>query len=454
MQYVVVALMVLAIPLFFGLPSRDGTRRNVALMAIGLLCFVGGTIQSEAAIISWPLWAGPSRGFVLGPRDVLAALLVFTRRNPLTGMPLTWLVALYGASVSVSIFLAAVPMATAFAIWQLARSGLLFFAVAGEFGRRGAMTALLKGLSLGLILQAFYVVNQKLHGVVQASGTFPHQNQLGMMVTLALLPLASVILEGERSRLIKFGAFAGMVIIVGGGSRGTMGISAAALVILAIASLLRRRTNLKMRMLGMGLLALVIVVPAGFLTLKERFGGGSMITQEEQRAAFERAAREISSDHPFGIGANQFANVSNLGGYAARAGVAWNYYNRSAPVHNVYLLARAETGWAGQGILFLLLVVPIIVGTRAAFANRSSYGGGLVLGSTIAILAIAIHGNFEYAVAMFPVQALLLANIGFVSGQLKAGAKRPKSTRTRRKKALVVNDNAAATLLSAADKAS
>ncbi len=453
MQYIVIALMVLAIPLFFGLPSRDGARRNYALTAIGLLCFVGGTIQSDAAIVSWPVWAGPSRGFVLGPLDVLAALLVFTRRNTVAGLPLTWLVALYGASVAVSIFLATVPMATAFSIWQLARSSLLFLAVAGEFGRRGAMTALLKGLSLGLILQASYVVNQKLHGVVQASGTFPHQNLLGMMVTLALLPLASVILEGERSRLMKLGALAGMVIIVGGGSRGTMGVSAAALVILVIASLWRRRTKLKMRMLGVGLLAMVVVVPLGFLTLKERFGNTSIMTQEDQRAAFERAARAISRDHPFGIGANQFANVSNLGGYAERAGVDWSYANRSVPVHNVYLLARAETGWAGQAILLLLFVVPIISSFRAAFANRSSYGGGLVLGSAVAILAIAIQSNYEYALAMFPVQALLLANIGFVSGQLKAGAKRPKAARTRRK-AFVIEENAAAPLLTAADKRS
>jgi len=312
---------------------------------------------------------------------------------------------------------------------------------------------LLKGFSLGLMLQAFYVVNQKLSGVVQASGTFPHQNLVGMMVILAMLPIASVILEGERNRLLQLGAFAGMVIIVGGGSRGAMGISAGALVILAIASLWRRRTNLKMRMLGVGLLALVVVVPAGFMTLKERFGNTSIMTQEDQRAAFERAARAISRDHPFGVGANQFANVSNLGGYAERAGVDWSYANRSVPVHNVYLLARAETGWAGQGILLLLFVVTIITGWRAAFASRSSYGGGLVLGSAIAILAIAIQSNYEYALAASQVQFLLLVNIGFISGQLMAGTRRPKAAR-RRRKALVVNENAPAPLLAAADKPS
>ena len=61
----------------------------------------------------------------------------------------------------------------------------------------------------------------------------------------------------------------------------------------------------------------------------------------DERAAFIRAATMMLSDHPFGVGANQFAEVAIIDGYYQKAGVAPNRGSMTAQVHNV-------TGWSLQ----------------------------------------------------------------------------------------------------------
>ena len=78
-----------------------------------------------------------------------------------------------------------------------------------------------------------------------------------------------------------------------------------------------------------------------------------------------RAARMIIADHPFGVGPNQYLVVANIGGYSSRAGVAWNYANRSAPVHNSYYFITAELGFLGLIGMITILLSMIWTGLRA-----------------------------------------------------------------------------------------
>ncbi|MBS0477843.1 MAG: O-antigen ligase family protein, partial [Proteobacteria bacterium] len=290
-------------------------------------------------------------------------------------------------------------------------------------------TGLLRGLSLGLMLQAGYVINQKLHGVVQATGTMYHQNTLGMMTELALLILIAALLAGERATLIKAGIVAGLIVIAGGGSRGAMGIAGGGIVVYTLLSLIRQVTPIKLKMVGLGVLAAVVIVPLGMATLKERFGSESITTQETQRAAFERAARAMAADHPIlGVGANMYVPTANLQGYADKAGVAWNFANRSAPVHNAYLLARAETGWAGEFAFLALLIVPIAIGLRFAFRNRNGMSGEIALGAAAAVAVNLLHNNYEFTVFNYEVFALVFVAIGMIAAQVR-GATQPMRRR-------------------------
>jgi hypothetical protein len=419
MRFIALALIGLSLPLFLAWLRARPRQRHHAMAALALMLFLGGQLQIDAALITWPLWTGTVRGIVISPVDTLALALIFTRRNGIRRLAFTPILLLYLAVMALSITAATVALAPVFACFQFLRAILLFVAMGGEFARPRALPSILTGLSLGLLVQAGYVIWQKLSGVVQATGTMTHQNTLGIMTELAVIPLAAAILEGDRRMTTSAGVVAGLIVVAGGGSRGAMAFVGAALVTLAVLSVARRPTARKMKVLGLGLLGLAVMVPLGLATLHDRFGEGSFDTEEEQRAAFERSARAMSADYPFGVGANLFVSVNNLQGYAERAGVAWNHANRSAPVHNAYLLARAETGWTGLIAFSLLFLVSAGTAVVLAFADRRNPAHGVVLGSGVAIAAVALHNFYEFAVHTYHPQVLLIANMAIIGGYVR-----------------------------------
>ena len=310
-------------------------------------------------------------------------------------------------------------MASFFVVWQFCRMLLLFALVGGECHYPELRKAMLKGFAFGLLLQATYVVQQKLGGVVQATGTMAHQNSLGMMTELALLPIMASMLAGDQRKVLLLGVGAAVLVIAGGGSRGTISFAGGGCAVLLLLSLVRGVTPSKMRILGLSAIALMLATPLAIATLKNRFGSSSVTTQDDQRPAFERAARAMANDNILGVGANLYVSTANTGGYAGRAGVAWNVANRSAPVHNAYLLARAETGWLGEIGFILLLSVPICAGLRHAFVTRRGSSGEISLGSAVALSVNALHNNYEFASLTYFVETLIIVNIAFIAAELK-----------------------------------
>lgn len=419
MRYVALVMVALSLPIFVAWLRSRPQHRHHALAALVFMLFVGGQLQVGAALISWPLWSGLARGIQISLVDTLAIALILTRRNGIDRLPFLMLIGLYLACMALSLVNSSVALATVFACVQFLRTALVFVAVGGEFTRPRALPAVLTGLALGLLLQAGFVIWQKLGGVVQATGTMAHQNLLGVAVELALIPLAAAVLEKDRRGLIVAGVVAGLVVVAGGGSRGAIGIIAVGLAALVILALVRRPTARKFKMVGLGAVVLVAVAPLGWDTLRDRFGDTPITSEEDQRAAFERAARAMAADYPLGVGANMYVTVNNLEGYADAADVSWIRANRSAPVHNAYLLARAETGRAGEIAFILLLVVPLMGGIALAFRDRLTPAYGVVLGSSVAIGAVAFHNFYEFAVHSYHPQALLMLNIAIIAGHIR-----------------------------------
>jgi len=434
MRFVALAIILASLPIFIGLLREHPHRRGWAMMAIGFLLFCGNDLRVNASIIGWPLWNGISKGIDVSFVDTLAIALLVTRRRLPGRMPFWGVLGFYGFALFLSLLASTVPMASFFMCWQFCRMALLFAAAVGEFQRDDMRKGLLTGLSLGLMLQAVYVIQQKAHGVVQATGTMSHQNVLGMMTELALLPLMAALLTGDRRKVLVAGIVAALIVIAGGGSRGAMSIAGGGAVLLMILSLCQRVTPIKLKVVGFAVLALVVAAPLAMITLKDRFGSTSITTQDDQRPAFERAARAMAADHPFGVGANMYVPTANTKGYADRAGVAWNFANRSAPVHNAYLLSRAEAGWLGELALILMLVVPLIRGLRLAFTSRA-VGREFILGSVVALGVNVIHNNFEFAGLEYNPFMLLAVNIAIIAAAVRANARQgrgvPKSARRR-----------------------
>jgi O-antigen ligase len=420
MRFVGIAIVLLSFFVFLGALRSQPRLRPLSLCLLGFFLFFGQEYRSEASIISWPNWAGTAKGILFSPVDTLAAALILTRPKSAFVPPFIIVIGLFGFCLAISVLISTVPLASIFALWQFGRAVLIFVAISGECIKPDLRDQFMKGLALGLIFQAAFVIYQKASGVVQASGTMYHQNTLGAMTALALLPLLAALLAGNRSKLTLGGVLAGLVILAGGGSRGALAIGGVGLLALIVISLIRGVTTTKARVATLAAVALAAAGPFALWTLRDRFGDIALTTMDSQRPAFEKAARAIAADHPFGVGANMYVTVANSQGYAGEAGVAWNRFNRAAPVHNAYLLARSELGWLGELAFIALITVPMLRGLVFAFRQRRGAAGELALGASLALAMNLIHNGYEFVTHTYIVMAILMSNLALIASQITA----------------------------------
>ncbi|GEM_PF-1004698 len=420
MRYIALAMILATLPIFMAWIQANPKNRDNLLTLMGALVFAAGSLRVSTEIYGLGGWLGMSRGFGISPIDTIALALLFTRKRSGSGMPFTAIMIANLAALAFSIFLSPVWIASAFATWDFLRVIVVFLAVGGEMARPTAYVALLRGLAFGLIVQGGFVIQQKLSGVVQATGTLPHQNALGMMAGLVLLNLLNAMLEGQRGWIMRFGALAGAIVIAGGGSRAAIALTGAAAGVLLLLSLIRRQTPTKWGITAVGAVVMAVAAVFAMATLNARFNGGEFSTGEGHRIAMENAARAMSQDRPLGIGANTFAFVSNTQGYAERANISWAGTNRVAPVHNAYLLARAETGYQGMITYTLMLIVPTFAGLFFAFRHRRRPEDGWPLGSAVALGAVAVHSLFEFNGLVYAIQLPLLMTIAIIAGRIRA----------------------------------
>ena len=418
MRFIALAVIIILLPVFVSWLRQSVTARPLAITFVALSAFLSGVVKLDASIITWPMWTGTVRGITISVVDMLALALIITRARRPVYRPFTWIIVAYLVVVSISTIGASVPMASSFYVFQILRVLIIVWAIVPELFFPKALAAVLNGFGLGLIIQASYVIFQKATGVVQAHGTMIHQNTLGFMTELALFPLMASLVAGDSSKSIKLGVVSGLIIIAGGGSRATLLISSVGVLVFILLSLAQRSTPTKTRIAGAMLFAGVIVTPLAMTTMSSRFAGSSVFTEEAQRTAMARAARDMASDHYLGAGANLYVTEANLQGYSQRAGVTWGGATRAAPVHNAYLLARAETGWLGQVLFLGLFIIPMLAGLRHAFKYRTSLDGSIALGSAVALGATAIHSNYEFVAQTYNPQLLIFLNIALCGGMV------------------------------------
>lgn len=426
MRVIGIILVLLSFPVLVACLRAYPQYRKWTYFAVGILPFTMPALNLDAALVSWPGWTGYALGIIISLLDTLALAIIFTAKDQKNRLPFAGLFISYILSCSLSIFFSTLWMSTAFYIFQIIRVFIVFFAVATFAGAYDKLRWLLWGLSGGAVYQLIAVLNQKLAGVVQASGTMGHQNLLGLMLHFVTLPLLAVILAGEKSRLIYAGALSAILVVTLGASRGSLAFVALGIGIVICLSLVRGGTSHKWKVIGLGVLAAALVVPLALDTLSKRFGGGEIYAGPDgEREAFERAALAMWSDNPMGVGANQYVVVANAQGYSERAGVVWNWGSRSAKVHNMYLLAAAETGWLGLTTLIALIFVPSIAGIYFSLFKIRGFRGDIILGCAIAIIVIALHGLYEWVFFMVYGQYMFAIALGIMAGNLRE-ARRPK----------------------------
>lgn len=395
-------------------------------VAMGLLPFLMSAVPAlDMALLAWPTWVGHTHGLEISLIDLLALAILFALPPTRSTTPFRMVFGIYFLAVLLSLYQARVPTAASFYVWQLARMYLVYAVVARACTDDRLLDALLQGMALGLLLQAAVVVWQRYGlGIVQTQGTFVHQNTLGMVSHMVVLPHFAVLLAGLRGWQPIATPLAGAIIAVLTASRAALGLSTIGFAIVYLISTLRRWTARK-ALIAVGAMAgAVILVPLVMTSFERRFAAAPLSQDYDEREAFKRAAGMMLADYPLGVGPNHYVVISKNEGYSERAGVIKQ--SRDSHVHNAYWLAAAETGYIGLVAFLLLLSGPLIVAFRAGWRNRGDPKGDLLLGIGAGLLIVYIHSFFEWILFTAQVQYLFFMSVGMVAGVAQQLAGREK----------------------------
>jgi O-antigen ligase len=402
------------VPLSFVLSSSP-TLLRLFWIAIGLFPFLSVSIlKADVAIISWESWHGHVYGLELSIIDLLAVAIYIVIFHNVNSIRFHIPFLLYFLAISASILQAEMPLAATFYVWQFVRIYFLVFVVAKACTDYDVAAAILKGLTIGLMIQMPVLFWQLfvLH-VNQPSGTFGHQNTLGIVTHFINIPQLVLLLAGQRTLWTTLTPLLGTVVVVLTASRATVAFSALGFVAALSLSSLRKLTPWKALVAGVGILFVAAIVPVAVSAFQKRFESNPL-TEDlyDERAAHIRTALLILEDHPFGVGANHYAFIAQ-NGYAQRGGVV--EANVSMLVHNVYLLAAAETGYVGLLAFALMLLFPVYIAFR--YARRTpSKRGDLLFGLGVALIMVYLHSMVEFILISKEVQYILALVFGMIFG--------------------------------------
>lgn len=355
-----------------------------------------------------------TQGLEFSALDALAIALYFSLGNDGNRTPFRFEMSLYFIAV-----LVAIPQSFAIEIslyypWQILRMYFVYMVVATAVASDARVVkAILQGMAIGLCCQAPISILQRAAGALQASGTFDHQNLLGMVSHFVVLPFFAAFLEGWWGVLPALVVVSGVVVQVLTASRATIGLAAASYCLAYVLSALASFSPRKMRVLGAAVAVLFVVVPVS-LSLIEGRGGAEIEGSDEARGSMERAAGMMLDDHPLGVGPNTYIQMANMGGYNAAARVdftSWVVF-----VHNAYWVVAVETGYFGAITFVVMLLRPVLVGFVCGFKNRRDPRGILLLGLAVALLVVEIHGLFEWVMLKSITQYMFALEFGMVAG--------------------------------------
>ena len=401
------------------LPLSAWLRRNPrhapkVWLLLGLLPF--SPFHLYMAFISWPQWPGFVQGTEFWVIDAVALVLFLSLRGVKCSLPFQLSMYLYFAAVLLSILQARTPIPSFFYPWQLVRIFLMYAAVTrGVYADPRVAPALLKGMATGLIIEATIAVWQRFGlGVLQVNGTFEAQNSLGFISHFFVYPFFAIFLSGAGGLLSAAVTVAGTIIEMLTASRATLGIAISCFGALFFISAIRKWNSRKVTILAFATLLIPIVVYVGLSSIGERATGNSTTEFDRDRDLFLRAAAMILSDHPMGIGSNQYLVVVNSGGYEAAADVPPN--SRDSIVHNVYWLVLTETGYLGLITFVFFLLQPLAAAFLCGWRNRGDQRGDLLLGLGFALLAVYVHCYFEWIFVRPEPQYMFAQDLGLVAG--------------------------------------
>ncbi len=431
MKWVVLAIFIVLVPVMVSWMRSRPSSVPFFWGLLGFLPLIVDGLKLEIAPISWATWQGYSKGMLISVVDVLALAILIARPRMKGLPPFLFLWLFFAFTTLLSAFQSELPEAALFAVWQVFRVTLIFAAVASICNDDRGPRILLTGMSLGLAVNAGFSIYERLTGTLQASGLYTHQNLLGLVSHFVAFPALAMLLGGTRSKILILGVASAVTVAVLGASRGTIGLAGAGYGALLMLSLIRNPTPRKWGIVAVAVVGISIAAPLAISSLDRRFENTQQdLSDYDERAAFEKTAKAMLADRPFGQGANQYVVIANTKGYSEQSGVGYAGGSRAALVHNSYLLVGAEQGYPGLLAFLPLLAWPMFSAFRLAFRDRKGPRGDLVLGCGIAVTVIMLHIRYEWVFMSYEVQMMFAMCMGTIAGVMR----RPGARRAAEKK--------------------
>jgi O-antigen ligase len=425
----VFALMIVAI-----LPLSQELRRRPErivwiCLAVGFLPFVTVSYHLLMATVSWPAWPGYSKGVEITLTDFFSIAIILGNPGGLRRIPFLAPMALYLLAALAASASAIYPEASLFYCWQLMRVFIIYLAVfSAVTSDSKAVWALLVGMAFGELLELAVAGSQRFRsGMLQASGTFNSQNELGLVSHFVMFPFFALLLGGRRGWLPLVIVPAALLVDTLTTSRAAAVLGVAGLGLTYALSSLSKWSSRK-AMIALAALAIVATItPFAVANFAQRFsesGNNNLgLSEDMERLAYKKAAGMILDDFPGGIGPNQFTFIANVRGYFTRAGVAPRTASRAGAVHNVYWLVLAETGIPGLITYLGFLLFPLFAALRYGLGGIRGSNRDLLLGLAATLIVFCIHSWEEWVPITYTIQSFLAINFGLIAALMAESRK-------------------------------
>ncbi len=429
MAIVNLGISVLLLAALCGWLQANQNRHGLFWMVIGASTLLYSAVpQFGFMIVGDAAYPGHTKGFEITILDIAIVGYLINKRgaNKDIRTPFRKVMVFYFVAAFASALVADYYRASLFYVFQLLRMYATYRAIMIATLDEENYQSFLKGIAIGVFGELLFVLYQRFgQGSIQPSGTFGHQNQLGLISNLLMFTVASSFLAGDRkpSRLISVAAT--LVASALTGSRATTGLAFMGLAACYFQSLYHGASSRKVKLGVVGAVVGLILGSIAWAQLQVRFENeakaGYSSTEDgsmDERNRFVAASSMMLADHPLGVGANNFVLMANVGGYYDRAGVIPTTGSRAAHVHNIYWLTLAELGYFGFLALMAVILVPIIAGLRAAMKYRRERNGEVAGGLAVALMIAFLHSYYEWLIVTSYAQYFVAIVLGLLASRI------------------------------------
>lgn len=419
----IVKLLCALVALLVGVPviayfcSRSLLYRRLALFLVVLTPTLGFGIMS-LTILSVEQYRGHTTGFNVSLPDIIGLGLLIslwvTRRNhgfKLFPPGLVYFLIFY-VCISLSIVQAPVPAYSLMAMWNFGRMFLYYTLIFNAIRSPADFRTLLWAVAFTLMVQCLFSLKLRyVNGVHQVTGLFDHQNSMASWAYFCGLPMLALGLSRHtrwNDSLVYLAGFASSGVMV------ILSISRGALIILALGSvaIIVHATFQKLTVKrGLAIAATMalgsFVILMSLDSILDRFIGSEDYQKKNNlRTALEAISSEMLSDHPHGVGLNNY-NVVNSRPYRKYSGMLerWDerrgyyfsedYYERNPNTENLYWMFLAETGYLGFTGLLIFLTYSLFVCLRNYHYYKDTPQGSFILGLVITLGLFYMHSQLE-----------------------------------------------------------